>query len=158
MSDYDIYDEDSSLNDKYLTFFLEKESYGVDIKNVIEIIGIQDITKLPDMPEFVKGIINLRGKTIPVMDLRLRFHLPPQEYGPRTCIIIVNIDDSQFGFIVDTVSEVLTIESDSIDKPLANKFSANKKYVSGIGKIKDKVIIIIDVEKILTNEELKEIS
>lgn len=154
MSENDFYDDDASINNKYLTFFLEKESYGIDIGNVIEIIGIQEITKLPDMPDFVKGIINLRGKTFPVVDLRLRFRIEPMEYGPRTCIIIVNIDDNQFGFIVDTVSEVMTIYEDSIDVPSANRFSGKKKYISGIGKVNDKVIIIIDITKILSDDEL----
>jgi purine-binding chemotaxis protein CheW len=154
MSENDFYDDDASINNKYLTFFLEKESYGIDIRNVIEIIGIQEITKLPDMPDFVKGIINLRGKTFPVMDLRLRFRIEPIEYGPRTCIIIVNIDDNQFGFIVDTVSEVLTIDEEAIDKSSANKFSGKKKYISGIGKVNNKVIIIIDINKILSEDEL----
>lgn len=158
MSDYDSYNDNSSLNNKYLTFFLEKESYGIDISNVIEIIGIQEITKLPDMPEFVKGIINLRGQTIPVMDLRLRFHLPYQEYGPRTCIIIVSIEDFQFGFIVDTVSEVLDIDEDNIDKPTTAKFSGKKKYISGIGKVQDKVIILLDISRIMSEDELQEIN
>lgn len=156
-SNEQINNNEAGLQDKYLTFYLGKESYGIEIKFVTEIIGIQDITNLPDMPNFIKGIINLRGITIPVMDLRLRFNMPSIEYGARTCIIVIKIDDIQFGFIVDTVSEVLDIQEDEIDNPSANKFSGKKKYISGIGKVNDKVIILLDINKILSEEEILEI-
>lgn len=150
-------EEEESLKNKFLTFFLDKESYGLEIKYVIEIIGIQDITKLPDMPDFIKGIINLRGETIPVMDMRLKFKMNQIDYGHRTCIIVVHIGEVKFGFIVDTVSEVIDIQDENIDPPITNKFSGRNKYILGIGKHNKKVHILLDVNKILNEEEINEI-
>src|SRR3990172_5823963 len=99
-------DEDTQEG-KYLTFTMGKEEYGIEIHNVTEIIGIQSITDLPDTPDFVKGVINLRGKVIPVLDVRLRFKMEEKAYNDRTCIIVVNIRNMSVGLIVDTVSEVL---------------------------------------------------
>lgn len=152
-----LIEEEESLKNKFLTFFLDKESYGLEIKYVIEIIGIQDITKLPDMPVFIKGIINLRGETIPVMDMRLKFKMNQIEYGPRTCIIVVHIGDVKFGFIVDTVSEVIDIQDENIDPPISSKFTGRNKYILGIGKSNKKVHILLDVNKILNEEEINEI-
>ncbi|MFW5662232.1 MAG: chemotaxis protein CheW [Bacteroidota bacterium] len=145
---------EDSLKDKYLTFTIAKEGYGIEIRHVLEIIGIQEITALPDMPGFVKGVINLRGKVIPIIDMRLRIHLPEQEYNDRTCIIVVHFGESQFGLIVDAVSEVIDIPVENIDKPPK---SEKAKYISGIAKTGDQVKIIVNIEKILTEEQLNEL-
>ena len=101
--------EEDSQEGQFLTFTIAEQEYGIEIRHVTEIIGIQTITGLPDVPEFVKGVINLRGKVIPVIDVRLRFAMPERAYDERTCIVVVNINDASVGLVVDTVSEVLNI-------------------------------------------------
>ena len=114
--------EEDTQKDRYLTFSLGKESYGVEVRYVIEIIGIQSITEVPEMPGYVRGIINLRGKIIPVMDVRLRFKKEPKEYNDRTCIVVIDIKGVSIGLIVDSVSEVITIpEQDVVDPPKMSK-------------------------------------
>lgn len=149
-------EDDDSMANKYMTFKIADESFGIDIKYILEIIEMQKITDVPDMPNFVKGVINLRGKIIPVMDLRLRFKLEEKEYDDRTCIIVTDINDAPVGFIVDTVEEVADIADDNIEPP--PKFKAvegKERYIQGLGKIGDMVKIIIDVEKILFGEEME---
>ncbi len=141
---------------KYLTFSLANEEYGLEILKVREIIGIMDITAVPQMPEYVKGVINLRGKVIPVIDLRLKFGLPPAEYTDQTCIIVVDIG-SLTGIIVDTVQEVLDIEATQIDPPPPLGANVDTSFILGLGKVKDEVKILLDVDKVLSSEELSEI-
>jgi len=115
----DEYDEEDDKNGgQYLTFSVENESYGLDIIYVTEIIGMQRVTEVPELPEYVRGIINLRGKIIPVMDIRLRFEKPFREYDEKTCIVVVEIQDISVGIIVDAVSEVITIREEEIVLPL----------------------------------------
>ncbi|MFP4527519.1 MAG: chemotaxis protein CheW [Candidatus Kapaibacterium sp.] len=154
--DYIETDEDSQ-KDKYLTFRVDDEDFAVDIRYVIEIIGIQKITGLPDMPDFIKGVINLRGKVIPVMDIRLRFHMKEIEYGDRTCIIVAKVGETYFGLIVDTVSEVLDIPASEIDPPPRSGMTGSRRYLQGIGKVGDQVKIILDINRILSEEELSDI-
>lgn len=126
--------EEDTLKDRYLTFSIEHETYGIELRYVTEIVGIQRITKIPELPEYVKGIINLRGKIVPVMDVRLRFKKEPKDYNDRTCVIVINIKDTSIGLIVDTVSEVITIpEQDIVEPPQINK-GVNNKYIKKIGK------------------------
>ena len=152
----DIYeDEEDSMENKYLTFNIANESYGINIQCVVEIIELQKITEVPDMPPFIKGVINLRGKIIPVMDLRLRFHMDARDYDDRTCTIVTNIRDTNIGFIVDTVDEVVEILENNIEPP--PKFKSDKikeQYISGLGKVGNSVKIILDVEKVLYEEEI----
>ncbi|MGB3366951.1 MAG: chemotaxis protein CheW, partial [Acidaminobacteraceae bacterium] len=108
---------------KYLTFSIGKENYGLEIKYVIDIIGIQSITEIPDQPYYIKGVINLRGKIIPTMDIRMRFNKDYREYDDRTCIIVVEISDLSVGIIVDRVLEVIEIENENIS--LAPKFNGD---------------------------------
>ena len=150
--------EEDTQKDRFLTFSLGKESYGIEIKYVIEIIGIQSITQIPELPEYVRGIINLRGKIIPVLDVRLRFKKEPKEYNDRTCVIVVDIQDISIGLIVDTVAEVVNIsEEDMVDPPQMNK-GFNNRYIKKIGKIGDEVKLLLDCEKLLTEDELEDIS
>lgn len=140
---------------KYLTFALADEEYGIDIQYVNEIIGLQKITEVPDMPGYVKGVINLRGKVIPVMNVRLRFGFPEIEHTDRTCIIVLNLNDVIVGLIVDTVSEVLDIAESQIDPPPAIIKGESSKYIKGMGKVEDNVIILLDVKNLLFNEEVE---
>ena len=117
--EFEEYDEEDDKDEgQYLTFSVENESYGLEIIYVTEIIGIQRITEVPELPEYVKGIINLRGKIIPVMDIRLRFEKPFREYDEKTCIVVVEIQDISVGIIVDAVSEVITVRDEEIVPPL----------------------------------------
>lgn len=138
---------------KFLTFQLADESYGLEILKVREIIGLLDITAVPQMPPYVKGVINLRGKVIPVLDLRLKFGLEEAEHTKQTCIIVVDVG-KEVGIIVDTVSEVLGIADESIDPPPAMGETLDTSFIFGIGKVGDAVKILLDIDKVLTSEEL----
>ena len=144
--------EEDTQKGKYLTFVLDNESYGIGINNVTEIIGIQPITLIPELPDYIKGIINLRGKIIPVMDVRLRFKKSFREYNDRTCIIVVDINDLSIGLIVDSVSEVLIIlDQDIVPPPNLNKVS--NKYIRGIGKVDKEVRLILDCDKLINDDD-----
>lgn len=144
--------EEDTQKGKYLTFVLDNESYGIGINNVIEIIGIQPITLVPELPDYIRGIINLRGKIIPVLDVRLRFKKTFREYNDRTCIVVVDINDLFIGLIVDSVSEVLIIpDQDIIPPPNLNNIS--NKYIKGIGKIDNEVKLILDCNKLIGNDD-----
>ena len=148
-----IQDEDTQKG-KYLTFSIGSEFYGLEIACVTEIIGIQPITEVPELPEYVRGIINLRGKIIPVMDIRLRFKKPFKEYNDRTCVIVVDMKDIAVGLIVDSVSEVLAIADDNIVHPQELKAFWNR-YIKGIGKVGGEVKLLLDCDKLLHDEELE---
>jgi len=143
----------TAVGGKYLTFSLASEEYGVEILKVREIIGIMDITAMPQMPAYVKGVINLRGKVIPVIDLRLKFGMEPAEYTDQTCIVVVDVG-SLVGVIVDTVQEVLDIQDSQIDPPPPLGASVDTSFVMGMGKIKDDVKILLDIDKVLGAAEL----
>lgn len=147
-------DEEDSQKDKYITFKLGDEDYAIEIRFVTEIIGLQKITQLPDMPDFIKGVINLRSKVIPILDVRKRFHLPEISYDERTCIIVVTILETTIGFVVDEVSEVLSIPSDKVDPSPKTGKNTQSRFIQGIGKVGDNVKIILSVDKILSSEEL----
>ncbi len=143
-------DDENTQHNKYLLFQLGNEAYGLNIMTVTDIIELQKITKVPDLPAHIKGVINLRGRVIPVMDLRLRFGMEAREYDDRTCIIIVGLEQGSIGFIVDTVSEVQDITENQIDSPPSFKSTSQKeRYIRGLGKVNDQVKIILDVSKIV---------
>jgi len=150
--------EEDFQEGKYLTFMIGKEEYGIDIRNVTEIIGIQNVTDLPDTPPFVKGVINLRGKVIPVIDVRLRFNLDEKAYDDRTCIVVVNIRNMSVGLIVDTVSEVLDIPFKDIEPAPKVSSSAGSRYIQGLGKVAEKVKILLDTQMLLFGEEVEQIT
>ena len=150
-----IENEEDTQKGRFLTFALGKESYGIEIKYVTEIIGIQAITEIPELPEYVKGIINLRGKIIPVMDVRLRFKKEPKEYNDRTCIIVIDIENISLGLIVDTVSEVLSIPDEGIIEPPKMNSGLRNRYIKNIGKSGSGVKLLLDCEKLLTEEEVE---
>ncbi|KUO76530.1 MAG: chemotaxis protein CheW [Clostridia bacterium BRH_c25] len=150
--------EEDTQKGRFLTFSIGKETYGIEIRYVTEIIGIQAITEIPELPEYIKGIINLRGKIIPVMDVRLRFKKEPRTYNDRTCVIVVDIKDISVGLIVDNVSEVLSIpEQDIVEPPQINK-GFNNRYIKGIGKVGTDVKMILDCEKMLNEEEIDQLN
>jgi len=148
--------EEDTQKGKFLTFFLGEELYGIDIMYVTEIVGIQPITAVPELPDFIKGIINLRGKIIPVMDARLKFKKEPKEYNDRTCIIVVDVMELSIGIIVDVVSEVLNIKDDDLVPPPSLN-SGGRKYIKSVGKSENHVTLILDCEKLLNENEMDEL-
>ncbi len=156
MGDIDLMVEDDEelQENKFLMFTLGEEEYGIDITRITAIEELPQITNIPDMPNFVKGVINLRGKVIPAVDLRLRFGMEEKEYDDRTCIVIVSMKESTIGLIVDIVSEVHEIKENDIGAPPSFKNASGKEqYIAGLAKKGDKVKIILDVEKIISNED-----
>jgi len=154
----DLYEDEDTMKDKYLTFHIAGEDYGIDIVYVTEIIGIQKITDVPDMPDYVKGVINLRGKVIPVMDVRLRFHLPERDYDERTCIVVVDIEGTAVGLVVDQVNEVADIPEKDVEPPPRSSKGATSRYLKGMGKVGNEVRILLSVDKLLQEEELSELA
>jgi purine-binding chemotaxis protein CheW len=150
---------DNPKNDnKYLTFALGAEEYGVEILKVREIIGYMDITAVPQTPHYVKGVVNLRGQVIPVMDLRAKFGMETTEVTDETCIIVVEIAHEtrklSTGIVVDRVREVLDIRAEAIEEPPAFDSSVNTDFILGMGKVGDAVKILLDIDKVLIREEL----
>jgi len=143
---------------KYLTFTLAGEEYGIGILKIREIIGMMPITSVPQAPDFVKGVINLRGKVIPVIDLRLRFSMSVMDYTERTCIIVVQIDlrdtPLNIGIVVDSVSEVLNISGNDIENAPMFGTQLNTNYILGMAKIEGGVKILLDIDKVLTENEI----
>lgn len=141
---------------KYLTFTVGNEFYGIEIYHVTEIIGIQEITEVPELPDYIRGIINLRGKIIPVIEVRLRFGMVSEDYTDRTCIIVIDIEDISVGLIIDSVSEVLSISEDNIVPPPETKAGFHSDYVKGIGKAHDGVKLLLDCKKLLGEDAFQD--
>lgn len=143
---------------KYLTFSLAEEEYGIGILKIREIIGMMPVTSIPQTPGFVKGVINLRGKVIPVLDLRLKFEMETCEYTDRTCIIVVEVEGISgrilFGVVVDSVSEVLNIKGDDIEDTPSFGAKLNSDYILGMAKMEGGVKILLDIDKVLSEQEL----
>ncbi len=142
-----------NIDDMYLTFALANEEYGVGIGVVTEIVGMQRIMSVPDMPHYVKGVINLRGKVIPLMDARLRFGMAEREYDDRTVVIVMDVGDALIGLIVDGVSEVLEIPPSQVDRNGQFGKSA-KSVISGIGKVGERVSILLDTEVLVSDSDI----
>lgn len=143
---------------KYLTFRLGDEEYGIEILKVKEIIGMMPITPIPQTPEYIKGVINLRGKVIPVIDLRLRFHMEEVPYNERTCIIVVEVklanEPVSIGIVVDAVSEVSQIKEEEIEATPSFGTSLDTSYILGMAKTDNSVKILLDIDQVLSQEEL----
>jgi purine-binding chemotaxis protein CheW len=151
----------STLTDregKYLTFTLASEEYGIGILKIKEIIGMMPITSVPQTPSFVKGVVNLRGKVIPVVDLRLKFGMPAIDYTERTCIIVVEISGQsgaiKIGIVVDAVSEVLNIKGEDIENTPAFGTRINTDYILGMAKMGGSVKILLDIDKVLSTKDI----
>ncbi|MFK7960167.1 MAG: chemotaxis protein CheW [Phycisphaerales bacterium] len=148
----------SDTGNKFLTFTLGPEEYGFEILNVREIIGVVDITPLPQSPDYVRGVINLRGRIIPVMELRTRFGLDTIPYDEETCIIVLEVSDEendeafQMGVVVDTVNEVLDIPTGSIDPTPRFGSTLDTNFIFGLGKARDRVVTLLEVEAVLAGE------
>ena len=141
------------LGGKYLTFFLRGEEYGLEILKVQEIIGMMDITPVPRTPHYVRGVLNLRGKVIPIVDLRLKFEMEAAKQTDETCIIVVQANGQQKGIVVDKVSEVLDIVSDDIqDAPFFGEH-VSTDYILGIGKSEGRVKLLLDIDEVLATTE-----
>jgi len=149
----------SGREGKYLTFRLANEEYGISILKIKEIIGVMPITTVPQTPEFVKGVINLRGKVIPVITLRKKFGMEETEYTDKTCIVVVeiliNAEKVQIGIVVDTVSEVLNIKREEIEDTPSFGTNLDTKYILGMAKMEGGVKILLDIDRVLSAEELE---
>lgn len=149
--DEEEFNDEDTQKDKYLTFQMDDEVYAIPIYHVVQIIGgIQQITEIPDRNQYEKGVINLRGKIVPVIDVRLRFNLEEIGYTDRTCIVVVSIDEVTAGLIVDEVAEVMDIPEEKIDPPPKSAHDAKNRFIKGMGILDDHVKIILDIEKILS--------
>ena len=144
--------KDAALSE-LVTFKVAAEEFGVDILSVQEIIRIMEITKVPKAPEFIEGVINLRGKVIPVIDFRKRFNMDSREEGKDTRIIVTNISGKILGFIVDSVSEVLRIPTSSIEPPPPIVAGIESEYINGVGKLDDRLLILINLDRLLSDSE-----
>ncbi|MCP5005251.1 MAG: purine-binding chemotaxis protein CheW [Planctomycetes bacterium] len=140
---------------KFLTFALNREEYGIEILKVREIIGVIDITPVPQTPDYMKGIINLRGKVIPIIDLRLKFSMPEEAHTQETCVIVVKINNAPIGVVVDNVSEVLDIKSEEVEDTPQFSHDIDTDFIMGLGKAKEKIIILLDIDKVLSSEEIE---
>ncbi len=139
----------------FLTFLMTTEIYAVSLYHVLEIIDMQRVTNVPDTPHYIKGVINLRGKVVPVLDVRLRFGLEERDYDERTCIIVVSIGEVSTGLIVDAVDEVKHIPEATIDITHSGMRNNGDKYIAGLGKINGEVNIILDIAKLLDISQTK---
>ena len=151
-----------SREGKYLTFTLGEEEFGIGILKVREIIGLMPIRPIPKTPDFVKGVINLRGKVIPVIDLRTRFALNARPYDERTCIIVVEVsglsDETSMGIVVDAVNEVTNIKEDQVEATPSFGVSLDTRFILGMAKAEDNVRLLLDIDRVLNERELEIIS
>lgn len=139
---------------KFLTFFLAGEEYGIEILKVHEIIGMMPITRVPRTPHFIRGVINLRGKVIPIVELRLKFGMESVEQTSETCIIVVHVEGIEMGIVVDRVSEVLNIAGGEIEDAPSFGEDVNTDYILGIGKTQAKVKILLDIDRVLSSQDV----
>ncbi|ABB38837.1 CheW protein [Oleidesulfovibrio alaskensis G20] len=137
-----------------VTFSIGEEEFGVEILKVQEIIRTMEITKVPRAPEFVEGVINLRGKVIPIIDLRRRFGLDSKKHDKHTRIIVIEINNMIVGFIVDSVSEVLRIPAGTVEPPPPVVAGMESDYISGVGKLQDRLLILLDLDRLLSHEDM----
>jgi purine-binding chemotaxis protein CheW len=140
-----------------ISFIVGDEEYGLDILRVKEVIRIREITRLPKAPSFVKGIINLRGDVIPIIDLRDKFGLEVQEYTTTTRVIVVDVEAKLVGMVVDAASQVVRIPADQIDPPPPIAGGLSTEYIRGVGKLDDRLVILLNIDRILTQEEKVEL-
>ncbi len=141
-----------------VTFSIGEEEFGVDILKVQEIIRTMEITKVPRAPQFVEGVINLRGKVIPIIDLRRRFGLTTRGHDKHTRIIVIELSNMIVGFVVDSVSEVLRIPASTVEPPPPVVSGLESEYISGVGKLEDRLLIMLDLNRLLSGEEQEKLS
>ncbi|MDZ7908481.1 MAG: chemotaxis protein CheW [Gemmobacter sp.] len=146
--------ETDNVDDMYLTFAIGGEEYGVGIGGVSEIVGMQRIMPIPDMPAYIRGVINLRGKVIPLMDVRLRFGMPERAHDDRTVIIVMEVDDAPIGLIVDAVREVLEIAPAQVDRPNQLGRGSGASVIAGIGRLDERVAVLLDTATLVSDADL----
>jgi len=147
--------DNDDMKGRFLTFLVDNQTYGIPIADVIQIVSVQEITTVPDFPSYAKGIINLRGNIIPLIDMRLRFRKDEIPYNERTCVIVTNIDGHQIGLIVESVDEVTTIPDDQISPPPVVSSDYASNYITGVGLQGKKVILLLNTQKILGRSEIE---
>lgn len=155
LDNFDANIEEDTLKDKYLTFLTDNQYFGIPIADVVQIVGVQEITPVPEFPSYAKGIINLRGTIIPIIDVRLRLHKDEIEYNERTCTIVTNINGVYIGFIVDAVNEVINIDKSNIAEPPRMGSDYVNNYIVGVGKVGNKVVLLLNTQKILSENEVE---
>lgn len=150
---------ETSLNDgqkdMFMTFVVGKETYGIEISHIIEIIGMQEYTEVPEMPDYIRGIINLRGNIIPLMDVRLRFRMEPRPHDDRTCVIVTVVDTVLVGLIVDGVSEVITLPEENISSIQGIAGAQGNRFVREVGRTASGIVLIVDPNKLVNDDELE---
>ncbi len=146
--------EVNDTSEKYLTFLIDKQFYAFRVNDVVEIIEMQEITPVPEFPDYAKGIINLRGTLIPIIDVRLRFCKMEMDYNERTCIIILNLKNIEVGFIVDTVDEVIDIDKSNISGVPNISGPISRRFIDGVGKLPKKIVMLLNAQKMLNDEEI----
>lgn len=149
-----VEEQEDTQHGRFLTFALGEEDYGIEITFVTEIIGMQPISRIPEVPEHIKGIINLRGKIIPVIDVRLKFKKEAVEYTDRTCIIVIDTGELSVGLIVDNVAEVISINDEDIAPPPDVRTGIQNRYIQGIGRVGEKVKLLLNCEALFIDEEV----
>jgi purine-binding chemotaxis protein CheW len=148
-------EEEDIMKNKYLTCFIDAQVYGISIVDVVQITGMQEITEIPEFPYYAKGVINLRGTIVPIIDMRLRLKKDEAEYDERTCIIVTNIDGLYIGFIVDSVNDVTNIHEKDISNPPQMGYDYVNTYITGIAKLNSSIVLLIDLKKILNEKEIE---
>jgi len=147
----EIQKEAELLKRTYLTFGIAQQNYAVAVRYVIEIVRMQIITEIPDVPEYIRGVINLRGHVIPVMDTRTRFNLPTEDYTERTCIIVIKIAEEETGLIVERVNEVLQIPESCIQAPPPSwEAEHQQRFVQNLGRIEEQIVVLLNLEELIS--------
>ena len=145
---------DSKQGDEFLTFTMGKEEYGIEILKVQEIRGYDAVTRLANTPEFIKGVVNLRGIIVPIVDMRIKFHLGNVEYNPFTAVIILNVANRVVGMVVDGVSDVITLNPVQVKAAPEFGSAIDTKYVMGLGTVDERMLILVDIEKLMTSRDM----
>ncbi|GAA0579515.1 chemotaxis protein CheW [Halomonas salifodinae] len=139
---------------EFLVFSLGEEEYAIDILKVQEIRGYENVTRIANAPDFIKGVTNLRGVIVPIVDLRIKFHLDKVEYGGQTVVIVVNVGPRVVGIVVDGVSDVMTLTPEQIKPAPEFGVTLSSDYLSGLGSLEDRMLVLVDIDKLLTSEEM----
>ncbi|MBE0489000.1 MAG: chemotaxis protein CheW [Halomonas sp.] len=146
--------EAEAHNREFLVFSLGEEEYAVDILKVQEIRGYENVTRIANAPDFIKGVTNLRGVIVPIVDLRIKFHLDSVEYGGQTVVIVVNVADRIVGIVVDGVSDVMTLTPEQIKPAPEFGVTLSSDFLSGLGSLDDRMLVLVDIDKLLTSQEM----
>ena len=147
--------DSSAVGNEFLTFTLGKEEYGIDILKVQEIRGYDAVTAIANTPEFIKGVINLRGIIVPIVDMRIKFHLGKVEYDQFTVVIILNVANRVVGMVVDGVSDVITLNPDQIKAAPEFGSAIDTQYVMGLGTVDERMLILVDIERLMTSSDME---